>query len=63
METEASDLDLTLLRVGDWSYAVLNPPVRVQPSNDPDMGITMRRKRPKRLVQPNRRHIGPDWVQ
>jgi hypothetical protein len=40
--------------------------VRV-PSHTPDsdigMGITRRRERPIRIVQPNRRHVGPDWVQ
>ena len=27
-----------------------------------EMGLTLRRVRPKRLIQPNRRHLGPDWT-
>jgi ribosomal protein L21E len=30
---------------------------------DTDMGVTTTQERPKRIVQPNRRHVGPDWVQ
>lgn len=29
---------------------------------DEEMGLTNRSARPKRLIQPNRRHIGPDWT-
>lgn len=37
--------------------------VRDLPGMDADTGVARQRQRPKRLVQPNRRHTGPDWVQ
>jgi hypothetical protein len=28
-----------------------------------NVGLQPRPSRPKRIVQPNRRHVGPDWTQ
>jgi hypothetical protein len=32
-------------------------------TEDADLGLERRRTRPKRMAQPNRRYLGPDWVQ
>ena len=32
-------------------------------STNEELGLATRQTRPKRLVQPNRRHIGPEWTQ
>lgn len=36
--------------------------VSIPPDTSNDQGVTLQRDRPKRLVQPNRRYLGPEWT-
>jgi hypothetical protein len=36
--------------------------VRTDTTQDTDLGLMSRKERPKRLVQPNRKYLEPDWV-
>jgi hypothetical protein len=50
-----------------WGQAVTEEGGDVRRQTTPgavteEMGLTQHRPRPKRIVQPNRRHVGPEWT-
>jgi hypothetical protein len=50
-----------------WRQAVTEEGGDVRQQTTPeavpkDMGLTWHQSRPKSIVQPNRRHVGPEWT-
>ena len=44
---------------GGGDVSVLPSPTQ----GDADMGLVQRSRGPRRMAQPNRKYLGPDWVQ